>query len=63
MIIINISKQTLSLYDNDQHLIAEYPISSAAKGLGEIKGSNQTPRGPHIIHQKNRRKQPHFFHF
>lgn len=33
-------------------LIQSYAVSTAAKGLGEIKGSEQTPRGRHIIRAK-----------
>ncbi|MDP1574857.1 MAG: L,D-transpeptidase [Coxiellaceae bacterium] len=52
MIIVNIQKQILKLYDGNNACIAEYPISSALKGLGEIKGSEQTPRGEHTIYAK-----------
>lgn len=51
-IVITIPNQRLFLYDEDQTLIVDYPISSALKGLGEIKGSEQTPRGAHTIHAK-----------
>jgi hypothetical protein len=52
MIIIDIAKQRLSLKNADNEIIAEYPISTAKKGIGEKKGSNQTPRGHHIISEK-----------
>ncbi|MGI9337133.1 MAG: L,D-transpeptidase family protein [Gammaproteobacteria bacterium] len=35
-----------------------YAVSSAAKGGGEINGSNQTPRGLHIIKAKVGAKMP-----
>ena len=60
MIIINILKQTLYLHNTNNNIIAEYPISSAAKGVGEIKGSNQTPRGLHTIYQKIGENSPIF---
>lgn len=50
-ILINIPKQTLKLFDNET-LIKQYQISSAANGVGEQKNSFQTPRGKHIIRAK-----------
>lgn len=52
MIIIDIAKQRLSLKNADNEIIVEYPISTAKKGVGEKKGSNQTPRGHHLISEK-----------
>ena len=60
MIMIDISRQCLYLRDHHHTLIAEYPISSATSGVGEKKGSNQTPRGLHIIHQKIGENSPIF---
>lgn len=37
---------------------AVYPISTAAKGVGEREGSGQTPRGWHIIRAKIGEKSP-----
>src|SRR3990167_1409237 len=51
-ILINIIKQTLFLKNADDHIIAQYPISTAKNGVGEKKGSYQTPRGHHIICEK-----------
>lgn len=59
-ILINISKQKLYLKNADDKIIAEYPISSSAKGVGEKNGSNQTPRGNHIICEKIGDKMPIF---
>ena len=47
MILINLAEQTLRGEDG-----RVYSISSAAKGAGEINGSNQTPRGLHVIRAK-----------
>ena len=46
MININLSQQTLHYRER------VYAVSAAAKGGGEINGSNQTPRGLHIIKAK-----------
>ena len=54
-IIINISEQLLYLNESQK-----YTISSAKNGLGELKGSEKTPRGPHIIHEKIGDKLPIF---
>ena len=55
-LIINLSSQQLSVYDRDSHgnerLIRQFPVSTAAKGAGERKGSFQTPRGLHRIAEK-----------
>lgn len=52
MIRVDISQQTLILKNSDDEIIAQYPISTALNGVGEKKGSEQTPRGRHIIYQK-----------
>lgn len=48
---IIISEQKLLVIDADQQ-ISCYSISSGKKGLGEQKGSEQTPRGWHYIRAK-----------
>ncbi|MBK6757769.1 MAG: L,D-transpeptidase [Moraxellaceae bacterium] len=50
-IVINISSQTLTLWHKEYQL-RQYSISSALKGVGEQRGSEQTPRGEHIIRAK-----------
>ena len=47
VILINLAAQTLRGEDG-----RVYQISTAAKGAGEINGSNQTPRGLHVIRAK-----------
>ncbi len=48
---IDISKQSLSLFEGDD-VIREYSISTAKNGPGELMDSECTPRGKHIISQK-----------
>ena len=50
-IVIDISQQTLTLWQENNRL-RQYSISSALKGVGERSGSEQTPRGKHIIRAK-----------
>lgn len=50
-IIINIASQQLTL-QHDGRTIRQYVISSAFKGVGEQRGSEQTPRGRHIVRAK-----------
>ncbi len=50
-IVINISSQTLTLWQKDYQL-RQYTMSSALKGVGEQSGSEQTPRGEHIVRAK-----------
>lgn len=50
-IVIDVPSQILYLIDG-QNILASYPISTAKAGLGEVKDSNQTPRGKHTIRAK-----------
>ena len=50
-IIINIALQQLTLKFNER-VIRQYSISSAKKGVGEQQGSEQPPRGHHIVRAK-----------
>lgn len=50
-IVIDIASQALSLISGTE-CVATYPVSTAAAGVGERKGSHQTPRGAHIIRAK-----------
>jgi predicted GNAT family N-acyltransferase len=49
---ISIKSQVLDLYDLDGGLIRRYPVSTAARGAGEQRGSYCTPRGRHLIRAK-----------
>ncbi len=48
---INIPQQRLVFYEDDR-LLLESRISTAANGVGEKNGSGCTPRGKHIIRAK-----------
>jgi L,D-transpeptidase YbiS len=48
---IGIAEQTLWLLRGEE-LLAQYSVSTAANGAGEIKDSECTPRGHHVIHEK-----------
>ena len=48
---INISKQTLSLFEGND-IFKQYAISTAKNGPGEQMDSECTPRGKHIIRKK-----------
>ena len=45
---IRTATQVLELLDGEQ-VLATYPVSTAAKGVGELMGSEQTPRGAHEV--------------
>jgi hypothetical protein len=49
---ISIATQTLSLLDNEGELLAHFPVSTAANGVGCEKDSGGTPLGLHIIRAK-----------
>ncbi len=50
-VIVNANTQELAVYDA-KRLICTYKIATAANGLGEQIGSEQTPRGWHEVHAK-----------
>jgi L,D-transpeptidase YbiS len=54
---ITIFDQKLKIIQNGQ-CIKEYSISSGKKGVGELNGSEQTPRGQHYIRAKIGAGQP-----
>ena len=49
---VNISKQMLTLYDDNQQLVSEYPVSTSKYGIGNQEGSFKTPLGQHQICEK-----------
>lgn len=51
-IVIDIPTQQLALLASSGEEICRYPISTAALGVGEKRGSFQTPRGRHVIRAK-----------
>lgn len=59
LLIANIATQKLMLYEWGQP-IKEYPISTAAKGVGNRNGSFQTPLGLHQISEKIGSNAPQF---
>lgn len=50
-VIISITNQTLQVYENER-LVKAYSVSTAKNGAGEMMGSEQTPRGEHIVRAK-----------
>lgn len=48
---IDLAAQRLQLRDGSR-TVAEFPVSTAAKGAGELAGSEQTPRGRHLVRAK-----------
>jgi len=49
---ISIQTQTLTLLDEVGELLAQYPVSTAANGVGCVKNSGCTPLGAHVIRAK-----------
>lgn len=45
---VSLADQTLTLLD-DGHVLATWPVSTSLKGAGEMSGSEQTPRGRHVV--------------
>lgn len=50
-ITVNIAKQLLSLYEDEQ-LLVEYPVSTSAYGIGNREASLKTPLGHHRVCEK-----------
>ncbi|HET8730044.1 MAG TPA: L,D-transpeptidase [Moraxellaceae bacterium] len=48
---VSIADQTLRLME-DGHTLEAYSVSTALKGAGEQSGSEQTPRGAHVVRAK-----------
>ncbi|WP_423820923.1 L,D-transpeptidase family protein [Salinisphaera sp. SPP-AMP-43] len=49
---IDLPSQALILRDCDGEAVERYPVATAVNGGGEFEGSNQTPRGQHIVRAK-----------
>ncbi len=49
---ISITTQTLTVLDGHGELLAQFPVSTAANGVGCEKDSGCTPLGSHIIRAK-----------
>lgn len=54
---VDLAAQRLYVLDGE-HALNTYPISTAKKGAGEIRGSEMTPRGWHIVRAKIGESQP-----
>lgn len=46
---ISLAEQTLTLFDAAGKKLRSYPVSTAARGAGEARGSFCTPRGKHLV--------------
>jgi lipoprotein-anchoring transpeptidase ErfK/SrfK len=49
---VSIPDQTLTLADDQGRALGTYPVSTATRGAGELRGSHCTPRGGHIVRAK-----------
>jgi len=49
---ISIKDQTLTLLADKGNLLAQFPVSTAANGVGCEKGSGCTPLGQHVVRAK-----------
>ncbi|HET6719814.1 MAG TPA: L,D-transpeptidase [Rhodocyclaceae bacterium] len=56
--VVSIADQAADLYDDAGVRIRRYPVSTAAKGVGEIRDSYCTPRGRHYVRAKIGAGQP-----
>lgn len=46
---VSLSRQELALVGDDGACIRRYPVSTAARGAGELQDSGCTPRGRHVV--------------
>lgn len=51
LIKIDASKQIMYCYEDEQEVV-QYPVSTGKNGMGELSGSECTPRGWHAIYSK-----------
>lgn len=58
LIEVHVPSQTLRLKDDSGRVLMETRISTGRKGVGEVNGSEQTPRGWHKIRAKIGAGQP-----
>jgi lipoprotein-anchoring transpeptidase ErfK/SrfK len=58
LIEVHVPTQTLHLTDDDGRLLMQTRISTGRKGVGEVNGSEQTPRGWHQVRAKIGAGQP-----
>lgn len=57
-ILVSLARQQLTVCDDAGRALRSYPVSTAARGAGERKGSFCTPRGKHLIRAKIGAAQP-----
>jgi len=55
---ISIARQMLTLFDGAGQVLARYPVSTASRGAGELRGSYCTPRGKHLVRARIGAGQP-----
>jgi UDP-N-acetylmuramate--alanine ligase len=58
LLVVDVPRQRLVLLDRDGAGLAEYPVSTAAAGIGGAAGSFRTPPGLHRIHARLGAGQP-----
>jgi lipoprotein-anchoring transpeptidase ErfK/SrfK len=46
---IDVPSQRLRVVDDKGRTVMDLPVSTARNGVGEVMGSEQTPRGKHIV--------------
>ena len=57
-LLVSVANQNLTLFDDAGNIEKVYAISTATNGVGEKKGSEQTPRGLHKIRAKIGKDHP-----
>lgn len=55
---ISVARQMMTVLDEYDEILREYPVSTARAGVGEVSGSYQTPRGRHLVRAKIGAGQP-----
>ena len=55
---ISITRQQLTVFDDEGRALWRYDVSSSKNGAGEQKGSYCTPRGRHVVRAKIGKGQP-----
>ena len=51
-IVVDVPTQTLTAYTSTRAIALQVRVATAKKGVGETFGSEQTPRGRHVVREK-----------
>ncbi|MGE5470572.1 MAG: L,D-transpeptidase family protein [Bacteroidota bacterium] len=57
-LLVSVARQTMTVLAESGEILRQYPVSTAAAGVGELSGSYRTPRGRHLVRARIGAGQP-----